>query len=91
MSEVASSSLGGIFVVLVMLLIMFIWFFINRISVRANEQIRLLQEIVEQQKLQSDLLQTLVKAVGRDQGNTPSDSEYHADEDIYFKDVIPER
>ncbi|MBX9335446.1 YebO family protein, partial [Serratia marcescens] len=32
---------------------LWIWFLVNRASVRANEQIRLLQEIAEQQRQQT--------------------------------------
>lgn len=35
---------------------LWIWFLVNRASVRANEQIRLLQEIAEQQRQQTALL-----------------------------------
>ncbi|MCW2473688.1 MULTISPECIES: YebO family protein [unclassified Symbiopectobacterium] len=48
-----------------MLMVLFaalVWFFVNRASVRANEKIRLLQEILEQQRLQTALLQSLAPA-----------------------------
>ncbi|WP_312241286.1 YebO family protein [Pantoea sp.] len=39
-----------------------VWFFINRASVRASEQIRLLEELLEEQKKQNALLRRMVEA-----------------------------
>nr|WP_240353028.1 MULTISPECIES: YebO family protein [Pectobacterium] len=77
---------------LVVLLAALVWFFVNRASVRANEQVKLLQEIVEQQRQQLALLkkllpqnveksepEALVAELGRD------------DVELTFKNVIPER
>lgn len=49
-----------------------VWFFVNRASVRANEKIRLLQEILEQQRIQTALLQSLAPATA---DVTPSEPE----------------
>ncbi|MFJ5407174.1 YebO family protein [Pectobacterium punjabense] len=81
-----------VFVLLVVLLAALVWFFVNRASVRANEQVKLLQEIVEQQRQQLALLkkllpqnveksepEALVAGLGRD------------DVELTFKNVIPER
>ncbi|GKW22689.1 YebO family protein [Pectobacterium polonicum] len=81
-----------VFVLLVVLLAALVWFFVNRASVRANEQVKLLQEIVEQQRQQLALLkrllpqnveksepEALVAELGRD------------DVELTFKNVIPER
>lgn len=51
-----------VFIMLVVLLAALVWFFVNRASVRANEQIRLLREIAEQQREQTALLKLLVPA-----------------------------
>lgn len=55
---------------------------------RANEQIRLLQDIVEQQKQQTELLKALL-------ANATGTSDFQSDSDIVspldFKGVIPER
>lgn len=63
-------------------------FFLSRASVRANEQIRLLQDIVEQQKQQTELLKALLS-------NATGSSDFQSDSDIVspldFKGVIPER
>ncbi|EPS8492337.1 YebO family protein [Yersinia enterocolitica] len=65
-----------------------VWFFLSRASVRANEQIRLLQDIVEQQKQQTELLKALL-------ANATGTSDFQSDSDIVspldFKGVIPER
>ncbi|MGL9736352.1 MAG: YebO family protein [Symbiopectobacterium sp.] len=58
-----------------MLLVLFaalVWFFVNRASVRANEKIRLLQEILEQQRIQTALLQSLAPVT---EDVTPSEPE----------------
>ncbi len=49
-----------VFVMLVVLFVALVWFFVNRASVRANEQIRLLKEIVEQQRAQTEVLKVLI-------------------------------
>ncbi|QHB32365.1 hypothetical protein F0T03_09440 [Yersinia canariae] len=65
-----------------------VWFFLSRASVRANEQIRLLQDIAEQQKQQTELLKALL-------ANATGASDFESDSDIVspldFKGVIPER
>ena len=76
----------SLFTVIFSLLI--VWFFLSRASVRANEQIRLLQDIVEQQKQQTELLKALL-------ANATGTSDFQSDSDIVspldFKGVIPER
>lgn len=55
---------------------------------RANEQIRLLQDIVEQQRQQTELLKSLLEnATGVSDGQSDSDILSPLD----FKGVIPER
>lgn len=48
--------------VAVLLLVAVLWFFINRASVRASEQIALLEELVDLQKRQNSLLRRLCEA-----------------------------
>ncbi|MFP1784943.1 YebO family protein [Lonsdalea quercina] len=50
MSGAVSNMLEMVLVIMIILLALLVWFFVNRASVRANEQIKLLQEIVKQQK-----------------------------------------
>ncbi|WP_246856814.1 YebO family protein [Brenneria corticis] len=88
MSGIGVDTLEMIFIVLVALLAALVWFFINRASVRANEQIKLLREIAEQQRQQLDLLKMLVPQ----QASEDSD-DLQAQDDVAFdfKNVIPER
>ncbi|WP_038907850.1 YebO family protein [Dickeya oryzae] len=98
MSSFASDMLEVVFVALIVLLVILVWFFINRASVRANEQIRLLHEIVEQQQQQIALLQALVPVTAAEPQNVepvtkqpvlPETKE--SEVDTLFKDMIPER
>ncbi|WP_027711950.1 YebO family protein [Dickeya chrysanthemi] len=96
MSSFASDMLEVVFVALIVLLVILVWFFINRASVRANEQIRLLHEIVEQQKQQIALLQSLVPMTAQDAEPLPEQPatlpETKENEvEALFKDMIPER
>ncbi|CNH97240.1 YebO family protein [Yersinia pekkanenii] len=73
---------------LTVIFFLIVWFFLSRASVRANEQIRLLHEIVEQQKQQTELLKALLEnatGVGREQDDSDSVSP------LDFKGFIPER
>ncbi|EFM2060139.1 YebO family protein [Escherichia coli] len=66
MNEVVNSGVMNIasFVVSVVVLIigLILWFFINRASSRTNEQIELLEALLEQQKRQNVLLRRLCEA-----------------------------
>ncbi|MCA7013246.1 YebO family protein [Dickeya dadantii] len=96
MSSFASDMLEVVFVALIVLLVILVWFFINRASVRANEQIKLLHEIVEQQKQQIALLQALSPVPAQEAEPAPEQPvslpEIKESEiDPLFKDMIPER
>ncbi|MBJ7220654.1 MULTISPECIES: YebO family protein [unclassified Brenneria] len=88
MSGIAVNTLEMIFIALIALLVLLVWFFINRASVRANEQIKLLQEIVEQQRQQLDLLNMLVPQRAKED---TADLQAQDDAVLDFKNVIPER
>ncbi|OSM96124.1 MULTISPECIES: YebO family protein [Lonsdalea] len=90
MSGVVSNMLEMVLVMLIILLALVVWFFMNRASVRANEQIRLLQEIVKQQKQQLSLMQTLIPVTSSAEPVTETKHEDN-DTDVYFRNVIPER
>lgn len=68
MNEVAWFSADTINIVslaaslVVLLLVVLLWFFMNRASLRANEQIALLEELVDLQKRQNSLLRRLCEA-----------------------------
>lgn len=73
---------------LVAIFFLIVWFFLNRASVRANEQVRLLREITEQQKRQIELLNALLEnATGISDRQDDSDTVSPLD----FKGFIPER
>ncbi|HCX00570.1 MULTISPECIES: YebO family protein [Pantoea] len=64
MNELAATS-GPLFsygVLAIIIIVAFIvWFFVNRASVRASEQIELLSHLLEEQKKQNTLLRRLVE------------------------------
>lgn len=65
-----------------------VWFFVNRASVRASEQIRLLEELLEEQKKQNALLRRLAEA------QLPDSVEKRSGEESDKRDfirLIPER
>lgn len=80
-----------------MLMVLFaalVWFFVNRASVRANEKIRLLHEILEQQRIQTALLQTLVPVTAATPPLEPETVMHQPDEpgpEFDAFNVIPER
>ncbi|AXW88077.1 hypothetical protein AU509_02270 [Lonsdalea britannica] len=90
MSGAVSNMLEMVLVMLIVLLALVVWFFVNRASVRANEQIRLLREIVKQQKQQLALMQTLIP-VPPSAEPVPETKQEDDETDVYFKNVIPER
>ncbi|WP_048639958.1 YebO family protein [Brenneria goodwinii] len=88
MSGIGVNTLEMLFAIVVALLILLVWFFLNRASVRANEQIKLLRQIVEQQKQQLELL----KQVAPKQNVESADNSQGQDDvALEFKDIIPER
>nr|WP_207193909.1 YebO family protein [Pectobacterium atrosepticum] len=77
---------------LVVLLAALVWFFVNRASVRANEQVKLLQEIVEQQRQQLALLKKLLpQNVEQSEPEALAVELDRDDVELTFKNVIPER
>lgn len=82
------NSLVSLVVALLAVLVgLWIWFLVNRASVRANEQIRLLQEIAEQQRQQTALLKSLAQSA---RGDSVTDDDYLSPA-LDFKGFIPER
>ena len=63
-----------------------VWFFVNRASVRASEQIRLLEALLEEQKKQNALLQRLARQAGSDRADAAAE-----EEERDFTRLIPER
>ena len=92
MGELINSGLLGMaslvmsFVVLVVGLIL--WFFVNRASVKASQQVQLLEALLEEQKRQNAMLRRLTDAVaGKEQGAAAKDNVDSKD----FTRLIPER
>ncbi|WP_312044846.1 YebO family protein [Erwinia sp.] len=82
LNEVANGTAGAALLLGLTLIGLVAWFFINRASVRANEQIRLLEALLDEQKHQNQLL---LKLVGAQQ------SPAQPDEESDFIRLIPER
>ncbi len=65
-----------------------VWFFVNRASVKANQQVQLLEALLEEQKRQNAMLRRLTDAVaGKEQGAAAKDNADSKD----FTRLIPER
>lgn len=82
------ASIGLAFVAFLVCLL--VWFFLNRASVRANEQVLLLNELLEQQKKQTEILMRL----GQGQSGKTAEDDTKAGPDgdpALFKDFIAER
>ncbi|AIR86034.1 YebO family protein [Pantoea rwandensis] len=91
MNELAANtsplfSYGVLAIIIVVALIA--WFFVNRASMRASEQIRLLEALLEEQKKQNALLRRLADA-------QPDTAKQQEEEDAVeqrdFIRMIPER
>ncbi len=88
MNDVLNSgafSLASLIVSMVVLVVgLVLWFFVNRASSRANEQIELLEALLDQQKRQNALLRRLCEANEPEKGAEPATaaSEPKEDEDI---------
>ncbi|PIJ51433.1 hypothetical protein BL250_05355 [Erwinia sp. OLTSP20] len=62
------------------------WYFVNRASVKANQQIHLLEALLEEQKQQNRLLRRLTDRVaGQEEAAQPTE------DDKDFTRLIPER
>ena len=62
------------------------WFFVNRASVRASEQVRLLEALLEEQKKQNAILQQLAQQVAGSEADAVDE-----EQDQDFTRLIPER
>lgn len=89
MNELAANSgpLVSYGLLVIILIVAFIaWFFVNRASVRAGEQIRLLESLLEEQKKQNQLLRRLIEMQPGAESKTDDDREKRD-----FIRLIPER
>lgn len=77
----------GIIVITIVISLM-AWFFVNRASVRANQQIQLLESLLVEQKRQNQLLQRLTDSlIGENQSTEGRSSGANQD----YTRLIPER
>lgn len=96
MGELLNSGLlnmASLMISLVVLLVgLVIWFFVNRASSRTNEQIELLEALLDQQKRQNALLRRLCEANEPEEKDTPKDvvAEDNKDEDDFIR-LVAER
>lgn len=96
MSELLSPgivNLASLVLSIVLLLVgLLLWFFVNRASSRANEQIALLQALLDQQKRQNALLRRLCEAnePEKEEAAEPSAVEKGKDDDDFIR-LVAER
>ncbi|CAM8318358.1 YebO family protein [Enterobacter asburiae] len=96
MGELLNSGLlnmASLMISLVVLLVgLVIWFFVNRASSRTNEQIELLEALLDQQKRQNALLRRLCEANEPEEKHAPKDAvaEDNKDEDDFIR-LVAER
>lgn len=95
MNELINSGMLNLASLLVSLLVLIVglvlWFFINRASSRTNEQIELLEALLDQQKRQNALLRRLCEANEPEKAVTPSHPEdVSAGEDDFIR-LVAER
>lgn len=96
MNEVLNSgvlNLASLVISLVVLLVgLFLWFFINRASSRTDEQIELLEALLDQQKRQNALLRRLCEANEPEKAEpvVPEKNKQAADDDDIIR-LVAER
>ncbi|EMN1229476.1 TPA: YebO family protein [Enterobacter roggenkampii] len=96
MGELLNSGLlnmASLMISLVVLLVgLVIWFFVNRASSRTNEQIELLEALLDQQKRQNALLRRLCEANEPEEKDAAKDAvaEDNKDEDDFIR-LVAER
>ncbi|EOV8479997.1 TPA: YebO family protein [Klebsiella aerogenes] len=86
-------SLASLALSVVLLLVgLLLWFFVNRASSRSNEQIELLQSLLDQQKRQNALLRRLCEANEPEKAEVaePSAAEKEKNDDDFIR-LVAER
>lgn len=95
MGELLSSGLlnmASLLVSVVVLLVgLVIWFFVNRASSRTNEQIELLEALLDQQKRQNALLRRLCEANEPEEKETAKEAAEENDDKDDFIRLVAER
>jgi len=96
MGELLSSgvlNVASLMISLVILVVgLVVWFFVNRASSRTNEQIELLEALLDQQKRQNALLRRLCEANEPEEKEAPKEAvaEEKEDEDDFIR-LVAER
>lgn len=91
MNEIMDGLPGVTSTAMIMLLViigMFVWFFVNRASVRADKQVQLLNALLEEQKRQNALLKKLADSLTEEE---ESESQAVEEAENGFIRMIPER
>ena len=68
-----------------------LWFFVNRASSRTNEQIELLEALLDQQKRQNALLRRLCEANEPEEKSVPKDAIAQQQDEEDFIRLVAER
>ncbi|MEX5410493.1 hypothetical protein GV764_09725 [Atlantibacter hermannii] len=79
------------FSLLVLVVGLVVWFFVNRASVKANEQIALLEALLEQQKRQTVLLRRICEATEPEQQAEEAPAQSRKDDEDGFIRLVAER
>lgn len=96
MGELLSSGVLNVASLMISLVILVVglavWFFVNRASSRTNEQIELLEALLDQQKRQNALLRRLCEANEPEEKEAPKEAvaEEKEDEDDFIR-LVAER
>ncbi|HCT1662934.1 TPA: YebO family protein [Enterobacter hormaechei] len=68
-----------------------LWFFVNRASSRTNEQIELLEALLDQQKRQTALLRRLCEANEPEEKAVPKEADAQKQDEEEFVRLVAER
>jgi len=95
MGELLNSGLLSIASLVMSLLVLVVglvlWFFVNRASSRTNEQIELLEALLDQQKRQNALLRRLCEANEPEEKAVPTDAVAQQQDEEDFIRLVAER
>ena len=95
MGEIMNSgllSIASLVMSLVVLVVgLVLWFFVNRASSRTNEQIELLEALLDQQKRQTALLRRLCEANEPEEKAVPKEADAQKQDEEEFIRLVAER
>ena len=85
-------SIASLVMSLVVLVVgLVLWFFVNRASSRTNEQIELLEALLDQQKRQTALLRRLCEANEPEEKAVPKEADVQKQDEEEFIRLVAER